>query len=98
MTRIEQGLELVRRACDDPEAVPAAQQLLRNWHHRLGRVTVLNHVALGQLLDRIEALTELLGELHADPPLVVRRRNDAIDRIESIRRRLIELVGATGLD
>ena len=61
VTRIEQGLELVRRACDDPEAVPAAQQLLRNWHHRLGRVTVLNHVALGQLLDRVEVLTELLG-------------------------------------
>ena len=98
MTGIDKGFELVRRACEDQQAVPAAQQILRNWHHRLDRLTVLDGTARSRIQRDIEVLVEWLGRAHADQPSLANRQAEAERQIEPIRRKLIALVGKHGLD
>jgi hypothetical protein len=98
VTGIEQGVNLLTQAAQDPRAVPAAQQTLRNWRHRLDRLTVLDGVARVQVQKDIEVALDWLARVHADPLLFANREADAERQAESIRRRLVALVGEHGLD
>lgn len=98
MTGIDQGLELVRRSAEDRDKVPAAQQILRNWRHRLDRLTVLDGASRLQVQKEIQLVLDWLGRVHRDPVLFANRHADAQRQIDSLRRGLIALVGDHGLD
>ena len=99
MTGIEKGLQLAARAIDDKHVVAEAQQILRNWHHRLDKLTVLDGRARYEVQSHMRMLGEVLDEIHADDPKRASQRQlDARDRIESIRSGLVALVGERGLD
>jgi hypothetical protein len=101
MTAIDRGLDIIRYAIEHPNdsSVAAAQQTLRNWHHRLDRMTVLNGAVRHELQSHMGELRHLLGELpNSDPIMFTRQQQNAQTRIEPIRRRLVALVGEHGMD
>jgi len=99
MTAIETGLGLVLRAIDDEQAVEAAVQTLRNWQHRLDKLTVLDGAGRNDVQQDLHMIGEVLREIHyGDPAFRPVRESTVRERLSVIESKLIRLVGLGGLD
>lgn len=85
MTGIDRGLEVIGRAIDDPDAssIAAARQVLRNWHHRLDQMTVVDGRERLDVQDHMNALSDILATLtDRDPLLFTRQQSNARSRLD----------------
>lgn len=99
MTALEKGVDLVSRAIGDQGSVGPAVQILRNWQHRLDKLTVLDGVGRNEVQEDLRLLAELLQEIHhGDPKFRSVRESDVRGRIDAVRSKLMALVGVHGMD